>query len=364
MNPFTLKYNPQFFCDRETELNYLKDNSINGLNTLVHSPRRLGKSALIHHLFHKLESKNEFETIFIDIFATRDLKEFTKLFGEAILKKYHTKNILEGIKRLFKGIQTSISITEDGTPQLSLGINDGQVNSSIEQLFNYLEKRKKPVIVAFDEFQEVSNYPEKAEAVLRTYIQRLKNVTFIYSGSSNHILEKMFYSTKQPFYQSCESLVIGKINKAKYATFIKSGFKNRNKTVTDEAIEHLLHFTETHTYYTQVICNQSFYYSEKTFTLEDALKQTSNYIEIRKIDYYSIYSLLPSNQKSLIIAIAKEGCIDKATAISFIIKYKLPSASSTLQALKSLEEKQMIFHTLDGYKVYDVFFRRFLERYY
>jgi len=73
-----------------------------------------------------------------------------------------------------------------GTPHLSLNIGEGQINSSLEQLFNYLENRKKPVLVAFDEFQEVATYPEKAEAALRTIIQQLSNVHFIFSGSSMH----------------------------------------------------------------------------------------------------------------------------------------------------------------------------------
>ena len=364
MNPFTLKYNPKYFCDRENEIKYLKDNLTNGLNTLVHSPRRLGKSALILHLFHKLEQEKSYETLYLDLFATQNLQGLTKQFGEAILKKYHNRNLLNGIKKLFKGLHASLSFSMDGSPQLDLGITDSQVNVSLSQLFDYLESRNKIVVVAFDEFQEVASYPEKAEAVLRTFIQRLNNVYFIFSGSSNHILQNMFYSAKQPFFQSTESIVIEKISNPKYAGFIKQCFESSNKTIIEDAVNHILDFTETHTYYTQVICNQAFYKSDKILELEDAFEITSNYIENRKIDYFSIYNLLPENQKNVIRAIAKEGSINKPSAVDFMIKYKLPSSSSTLQALNALVGKEMVYQAKEGYKVYDVFFRRFLERYF
>ncbi len=364
MNPFTLKYNPKYFCNRENEIQYLKDNLTNGLNTLVHSPRRLGKSAMILHLFNKLEDEKSFDTLYIDLFATQNLQDLAKQLGEAILKKYHSKNLLTGIKKLFKGLHASISFSMDGSPQLDLGITDTQVNVSLSQLFNYLESRNKKVVVAFDEFQEVASYPEKAEAVLRTFIQRLNNVYFIFSGSSNHILQNMFYSAKQPFFQSSESVVIEKISNLEYAGFIKECFELFKKQISEDAVNHFLDFTETHTYYTQVICNQAFYKSDKMLKLEDAFEITSNYIENRKIDYLSIYNLLPENQKNVIIAIAKEGRIMKPSSVNFLIKHKLPSSSSTLQALNALVKKEMVYQTNVGYKVYDVFFRRFLERYF
>ncbi len=364
MNPFTLKYNPQYFCDREEEINYLNDNIINGINTLVHSPRRLGKSAMILHLFNKLEMKKDYETLYIDLFATQNLQDLTRICGEALLNKYHTKNLVTGIKKLFKGFHASLSFSTDGSPQLSLGLSNDQFELSLRQLFRYLNQRKKPVVVAFDEFQEIAAYPEKAEAVLRSLFQHLNNVSFIFSGSSNHILQNMFFSATQPFYQSTESLVLEKIDKTKYSSFIKNCFNQFKKIISYESVDYILDFTESHTYYTQVLCNQAFYRSEKKLDVEEAMKVAKTYIETRKLDYFSFYNLLPENQQKVIIAIAKEGIVVKPSAVDFLIKYKLPSSSSTLQALHSLSNKEMIYRTTEGYKVYDVFFRRFLEMYF
>lgn len=364
MNPFVLRYNPEYFCDREDELDLLKANAANGRNTLVHSPRRLGKSAMIMHLFTQLEKEKHFDTIYVDLFATFDLNEFIRELGEAILRKYYLKNLLEGVKKLFSGLRATVSFSPDGTPQLGLGLDESQKNIGLRELFNFLEKRSKPVIVAFDEFQEVATYPEKAEALMRSLIQQLKNVVFIYSGSSNHILQNMFFGAKQPFFQSSDSMVLGKIDRAKYASFIDLCFSREGKKISRSAIEYFLDFSETHTYYTQLICNQAFYKSEKKLDYEEAVIIAQNYIETRKLDYADILNLMAENQRKLIKAIAKEGVVGKPTSIDFLIKHKLPSASSSLQAVKVLAEKEMLFKTPEGYKVYDVFFRRFLEKYY
>lgn len=364
MNPFSTRYTPGYFCDREKEIQYLRDNLVNGLNTLIHSPRRLGKTALVHHLFHQLGKEKQFETIYIDLFATQNMNDLIKILSEQILKKYHKRNIVEGLKKILSGLSPTISILPDGTPQIGLNLTESQYDGTLRQLFDFVNKRKKRVIIAFDEFQEVASYPEKAEAILRTHIQALSNIGFIFSGSSNHILQQMFYSAKRPFYQSSEVLVLEKIEHGRYFEFIGMLFEKSGKTITDEAIDYILDFSEDYTYYTQVICNYVFYRSGKKVSKIDLMDMTSNYLENRKLDYMNILSLLPENQKKVLIAIAKEGRVDKPTAMDFIIRYRLPSVSSTLQAVNALADKEVIYKWTGNFVVYDVFFRRFLEKYF
>lgn len=364
MNPFTLNYNSKYFCDRESELKQLNENVINGRNTLLHSPRRLGKSAVIRHFFHDIERKGQVETLFVDLFATQSMDDLIKLFAEKILEKYHSKNFLVGITKLLKGISATLSFSQDGTPSLSLNIQENQHETTLHELFKYLEKRKKKVVVAFDEFQEVASYPQKAEAILRTHIQKLNNIQFIFSGSSNHLLKEMFYSAKRPFYQSSEVIVLDKINRIKYAEFIKSLFEKGKKKIEKEAIDYLLVFSDFYTYYTQAICNQAYYQTKGSLTQKMVLDITKTYIQNRKADYQSLFSLLPKNQKKVVIAVALKGIVSEPSSIDFIMRYELPSVSSTLQAVKALVDKEILYATNEGYIIYDVFFKRFLRMYY
>jgi AAA+ ATPase superfamily predicted ATPase len=364
MNPFTLNYQPAYFCDRVSETRLLHEYATNGLNTLLHSPRRLGKSALIRHLFNQYKQDNTFETIFVDLFATRDMEGLIRLLAEKLLQKYHKKNLLNGVKTLLKGLSPTLTFSWDGSPKLGLSINESQQETTIHDLFMYLQNRKKKVIVAFDEFQEIATYPEKAEAILRTHMQELNNVLFIFSGSSNHLLKDMFFSAKRPFYQSTEVMVLEKINRNAYADYITGLFNQFNKKIEPEAVNYLLDFSEVYTYYTQAICNQAFYKTEDVLDLEQARLITESYLENRKSDFHSLFNLLPENQKRVAVAVANKGIVSSPTAVDFILHYKLPSVSSTLQAVNTLVNKEILYHTSEGYVIYDVFFRRFLEMYY
>ena len=363
-NPFSLVYNPDHFCDREQELRQLESNAFNGINTVIHSPRRLGKSFLIRHLFHQMEKENLVKTIYVDLFATENMEDLIQNLSTKVLDTFHRRNLFKGIEQVLKGLNPTVSFDRDGTPKFSLEINPKQYNSSLEQIFSYLEKRNKKVLIAFDEFQEVAGYPEKAEAMLRSQIQTLNNVNFIFSGSTGHILQEMFLGAKRPFYQSADVLVLRKIDRDIYKPFIVTTFKNGGKNIDPEAVDFILEFTEIHTYYTEMLCNVCFSQTKKALTLEMAEDMAIKFLENRKFDYLNILNLMTENQKKLLKAVALEGEVTKPNANEFIQKNNLPAASSINQALKVLLNKEILFQTVSGYKVYDVFLRRFIERYF
>ncbi len=363
-NPFLLQYHSEHFCDREEEIEQLYANVSNGINTVVYSPRRIGKTAMIMHFFHQLEESREFDTLYVDLFATKNLEDLINKLAREILNKYYKKNILEGIKMALRGLQANVSFSDDGIPQLSIGVGRGETQNTLEKLFAYIENRRKPVVLAFDEFQEIAKYPERADASLRTIIQHLNNVRCIYSGSTMHMLTEMFFSPSKPFYQSSASLVIEKIDYDIYLSFIINEFSKKGKKITKPAARHLLDFTEHYTFYTQMICNVSFYKTENRLELSGAKEEmTRDYMENRKLDYYNIYNLLSENQKKVLIAIAKEDKISKPTSIDFLMKYRLPSASSTLQAVNALVDKEIVYKNRGEFTVYDVFLKRFIQLY-
>ena len=123
-------------------------------------------------------------------------------------------------------------------------------------------------------------------------------------------------------------------------------------------------FSEVYTYYTQICSNQCFSKTKKRLTANDAKKILDEYLESRKADYIQLINLLPANQKKLAIAVAKEGEVAQPTSLDFIMKYNLPAVSSTLQSVKSLADKEIVYHHNGKYIIYDVFFKQFLVRYY
>ena len=237
---------------------------------------------------------------------------------------------------------------------------------TIQQIFSFLDKQPEKIIIAIDEFQQITNYPEKnTEAVLRTHIQHLKNCSFIFCGSNHRIMTEMFNSAKRPFYGSCMNMSLDFIDKKEYEDFINRLFRQYKKNISKEAIEYILSFTERHTYYTQMLCNQLFYSGEKKITEETVLNICTEILEQQGPTFYQYRNLLTETQWQLLTAIAKETRLEKPYASAFIKKYQLGTSSIVTRTLDSLIAKEMVFKYTSirepYYAVYDKFLMRWLQ---
>ncbi len=371
-NPFFTRgyHGSDFFCDREDETKRLIDNSKNGINTTLLSVRRMGKTGLIHHFFNKLRRNKKWECIYIDIYATQNLNEFTNSLTTAIINAF-PKNRPIGKKfiELIKGFSPVISYDSfTGLPQITLSYSQQhQYEYTLIGIFDFLENQKKKVVIAIDEFQQIRNYPEiNTEALLRTIIQPLKNVIFIFSGSNKHLLMQIFNSAKQPFFSSTQFLSLENINKEDYSIFIKRLFKKNNRDIDEESVDFILNWSKIHTYYTQALCNKIYSQNLTKIRINDVYYACDSLLEEQENIYFQYRNLLTKSQWKLLKAIGKSGEVYQPTGTKFITKYQLGNPASVRRSLKSLEEKEMVLRVITAdnnfYQVYDCFLSKWLER--
>ncbi len=371
-NPFYLKgYNgTHLFCDREAEISTLIENAENNINTTLYSIRRMGKTGLLHHLFKTLEKDKNVECIYLDIYATQTLNDFTNQLASAIFNAFLQnkslgKKFLEFIKN-FNPVVSYDALT--GVPEISLSYSEiVQKEYSLKSLFAFLDGQNKPILIALDEFQQVAYYPEKnTEALLRTIIQGLKKTIFIFSGSEKHLLLEMFNSAKRPFFSSTNGMYLGAIPDKKYSKFIKRIFTNRKRKIDKTSIEFILDWTKTHTYYTQAVCNKIYARGATEINIEEVYKSCDILLREQENIFFQYRKLLTPAQWKLLKAIAKEDKVYKATGSGFIRKYNLGSSAAVLRSLKALDKKEMIVHISEiesgFYQVYDCFLSRWLAR--
>jgi len=371
-NPFYLRgyHGAYLFCDRKEETAQLISNIKNGINTTLISIRRMGKTGLIQHTFNTLKKDKSIICIYIDIYATQNLSDFTNQIASIILKTFpKTKRIGKEFIAMIKGFAPVFSYDPlTGLPNVSLSFTQtNQPEHSLNSLFAFLEKQNKKIVIAFDEFQQITEYPEKnVEHVLRTLIQPLKKCAFIFSGSQKHILLEMFSSAKRPFFSSTQFLFLKNIEMDEYEQFIKKIFKKHQRILTDDAVNFILIWTKRHTYYTQALCNKVYAQNVKNINLETVYKSCDELLKEQENIFYQYRNLLTKGQWKLLKAIAKEDKVSQPTGINFISKYNLGNASSVRRSLLSLIEKEMVFemNTKEQtyYSVYNCFLSRWLER--
>lgn len=370
-NPFLLSgyQSPELFCDRQIETNLLISNASNGINTTLLSIRRMGKTGLLYHSLQQLQHKKKGFGIYVDIFDTENLRDFINRLATAMLQTFPQKHSFWKITMAFlKQLRPVISYDElTGSPQVTLDYaQPKQYEYTLQGMLSFLEKQNKLIVIAIDEFQQITQYPEKnMEAMLRTYIQKLKNVRFIFSGSSPHLLAEMFHQTKRPFFASTQSIELNEIPKHEYHKFIQFQFEKNKRKIDEKAIEFILHFSKQHTYYTQALCNNIYAKNIKKITLEEAQLAASQLLKQNESIYFQYRTMLTSNQWTMLKAIAKEGKMHQPNAKKIAQKYQIGPASVIQRSLEALLNKEMIYSKQDEngkyYCVYDCFLARWLE---
>lgn len=368
-NPFVVTgyKGAEYFCDRDKETAQLIENMLNGNSTTIISIRRIGKTGLIRHVFEELPEN--WQGIYIDILETENLRGFLNLLATSILNSVPEKSSIWGkCMDFIKSLRPVIGFDPlTGLPQASFDITNEYVEQNIDATLKFLETLETRIVIAIDEFQQILFYPERnTDAWLRTRIQQMKNVVFIFSGSQQHLMAELFSLPKRPFYRSTQIMRLDKIAGPVYCDFILSMFEKRNKKIDSTIALEILKWANTHTFYVQSLCNRVFSSTDKTVTSELWKQQAAELIQEQEIIFWGYRNILTTPQWKLLKAIAHEKTVYLPTSHKFIDAYRLGSSATVLRSLKSLEKYEMIYFDYDSdgkkfYCVYDVFFQKWSE---
>lgn len=372
-NPFIVgKYlSDEYFCDRKNETDFLRKQIENGRNVALISPRRIGKSGLIQHFFNQADIKEKYHVFFVDIYATNSLAEFVYTFGKEIYEQLKPKPTLwkEKFFQTISSFRMGFKLDPmTGAPGLDLGLGDIQApQTSLDEIFSYIDEADKPCIIAIDEFQQIGDYAEKnVEALLRTKIQKCEKAQFIFSGSKRHMMTNMFNSPSKPFYQSAISMGLDPIPLEIYNEFAIQLFEKRGKHIDSSVIENIWNTYDGYTWFVQMMMNELFALTDDgaTCCVDMIPEAQRNVVMSQESSYKDILSNIPPKQKIVLQAIAKEGIANSITSAKFIKKYNLNSASAVQAAIKLLLQNDIITKNENSYRVYDYFFAEWLAKVY
>ena len=365
-NPFVLAgyEGPEYFCDRVAETRALIRALENGSNVTLLSPRHYGKTGLISNVFNRLEKKGEYTTIYLDLFGTQNLADFTNALAGAVLGKLDTplKKAGDIAKRLIRSLRPTISYDDaSGKPSLSFDIAAKNPQNTIAQIFDYIKERNRKAVIALDEFQQIGEYPEKGiEATLRSFVQ-FSPARFIFAGSKQHIMREMFTSPKRPFYQSTAMMPLDVISEDAYYTFAEGFFSAKGRHVDRDIFHELYMRFDGITWYIQVMLWEFYADDADIGTIKQLDAVIARRVKACEYDQQRVLSILPQGARRLLRAIAKERKVKEPQAGSFIAKHGLRAASSVKTSLDMLIEKELVYPSSDGYVVYDRLMAEYLR---
>jgi uncharacterized protein len=324
---------------------------------VIIAPRRYGKSSLIRQAFIDAEIPGKRIDLLPAtnvLFINKAIKLcFSELINQIAPKtKMAKEKLIEWIKNLhpkltlsFLGQQLEVStaqIPEESIEDLLVGLDAAA------------KKVNKRVVVCLDEFQQVGLLKDHhaMEAAIRHAVEQSSHITYIFSGSSRHLLHQMFHTKSRPLYHLCELMELDRIKAESYHPILLERAKKQWKEkIKDQAISEILNITRCHPYYVNALCRQLWKMPHSP-EIHIVQKTWLEYIETQSNWITDDLSKLTPNQRNILAALAYQP-IEEPYSHSFSERVKM-GASSIKKSLDILTEKDFIYREKDRkYKVLD-----------
>ena len=359
--------NPHFI-GREKEMARLSANFKFGVNTVLISPRRWGKTSLVNRVAQSVKEKGRM-LVLMDIFPCRNEYDFYNTFSSAILKQ--TSSRIDEWKDLAKGfierLTPKISVSPDPGADYSVSLGITPKTHTPEEILSLPEKiaeRKGcELVVCIDEFQQVGEFPDSLEVQkrLRGVWQHQKHVSYCLYGSKLHMMTRLFLKKSHPFYRFGEVLNLEVIPLQTWIPYIQQRFALFGKQIDEHYVERICQTVEYQASYVQQLAYSVFLLSDKVVTdasfaqgVEDLLAQNAN-VFIEQTQSLTAY------QMNFLRAIM-DGISGGFGEAAVRDAYNLGSPSNITRLKNSMIEKELVELTEKGIVLGDPVLKLWLKR--
>ncbi|OYT16800.1 MAG: ATPase [Bacteroidetes bacterium 4572_77] len=318
------------FTNRDKERKKLEQNLISGINTMIISPRRWGKSSLVEKVLQDI--KKEYSTIkcvSIDLFSVSTEEEFLELFAKEVIKSTSTKweDWVATTRDVFKQLLPSISFGIDPVNDFKINFNWEELQEHSREILNLPERlaisKGIKIVIAIDEFQNLAEFPNFTvfEKKMRSYWQKQKNTSYCLFGSKRHMMTEIFADPGKPFYKFGDLILLQKIKAKDWIPFLIKSFKKTGKTITPKTAEKIALLMKNHPWYVQQLSHYCWNNSGKIVELEDLNRALRELISANSPLFQREIEILSSSQVNLLKAIVSGE--EKLTSTRVMQQYHL-----------------------------------------
>ncbi len=357
------------FTNREDEVEKLKQNLLQGINTTLISPRRWGKSSLVEKVIEDINRKEKkVKTILIDMFSCSREEEFLENYAREVIKSSSTKweDWLKLTKEIFKQLIPKFTIGVDPGNDFNISFDWEELKKHRDEILNLPEviARKKGIrfIICLDEFQNMASFDnfETFEKQLRAIWQRQKNVAYCLYGSKRHMMLDIFNDSSKPFYRFGDIMMLPKIKKDKWKKFILKSFKTTNKQISKELAERIPEKMKNHSWYVQQLSHYTWQKTKKETTEADFEAALTELIYANMPLYQREIEGMSSTQVNLLKAIIRGE--SKLTSAKVMKEYKLGTPRNVSKNRDMLLRNDYIDRSEKGYEMLDPAFELWFKK--
>lgn len=336
------------FTDRERETERLLMNFKHGVNTVLISPRRWGKTSLVQKVC-QLARSEKLKIVYLDIFSCRSDRDFYDAFASAVLKQTSSKldEWLEHVKMFLSRISPKISFGTDPMNDFSLSLDLNPQDDDIDEILQLPERiaREKGIniVVCIDEFQQIAEFNDSKtiQKRLRTVWQLQKSVSYCLFGSKKHLMNELFEKRSLPFYKFGDAIYLQKIDTQNWVDYIWRRFESTGKHISKQLAERICTQVENHSSYVQQLAWLVWIHTDKTATNQDFDLAYQDILDQNTPLFEKQTESLTTNQLNFLRALI-ESPDSEWSSQEILQKYQLGSSANVVAIKKALLKKELI----------------------
>ena len=357
------------FVNRVEERKQLKELLGSGINVMLISPRRWGKSSLVKVAMDELTQEDKhIRVCFIDAFSIKTEAEFYRIFAREVISCAAStlEKRLEDVKQFLKAVSPSITLKSDPTDTLSFDLKLELEEKSVMEILELPEKiaaaKGIHLIVCIDEFQQLALLPgyKSMEGKMRSAWQKQQQVSYCFYGSKRHMMMDIFNNSSNPFYRFGQVLFLQKIKKEEWVPFIVNAFHRTNKEISEQQAEQLCDIVKCHSWYLQQLCYFIWSGTSEKVTDEIIEIRTRQLIDTNMPMFMNDTENLTAAQTAMLRAVADGEY--RFNSIPVVRKYELGSAQTITRNKRMLTERDFIEKEGNKYvfsdPIFELWFRR------
>ena len=342
------------FTDREEETKQLENNFIYGINTIIISPRRWGKSSLVHKAAKIAETKNPgLKVCYIDLLNILNIEEFYVVYATEIIKATSSKweEFVKNAKTFLSSLIPKISISPVPGEEITLTLDMERLRLNPDEILDLPEKiateKGITITVCIDEFQKIGEWKDSSylQGKFRSKWQFHQHVGYCLFGSKRHMMLDIFTDSSKPFYRFGDLIFLKKIPRHDMVSFIQRRFNETNKIIDEETANMIITLVDDHPYYCQQLAQLSWLRSKDNCDKQIVNEAHKSLVEQLSLLFTNITEELTTQQLNYLKAL-----LSGETAISStetMAKYGITSATSAHRSKKDLIRKD-ILDNLEG----------------
>ncbi len=345
---FGVKVEGDAFTDRKEETENLKMNFTYGVNTILISPRRMGKTSLVDKVCTIVES-DKIRIARLDAFGCRSETDFVNAFATAVIRDTSGRweEWMENAKMFLSRFVPKISIGPDPLSDFSVSLEYSPDNRTTEEVLQLPElmagEKGIKIVVCIDEFQQIGDFPDSLafQKKLRSVWQHQSHVTYCLYGSKKHMMEKMFQNQSYPFYRFGDIFYLKKISEADWSEYICRKFTNSGKIISAELAGKICEITDRYSSYVQQLAWFVWLKTDGSASEDDLKYGTDRLLDACEPVFIQQTESLSSYQMNFLHVLA-DGIHTGFTQSSVLSTYRLGTPANISRLKKSLTEKDLI----------------------